>query len=92
MFEVGAIETHEGLTGLHRITHVDQPFGDFSPDAEAEIALHARSDNAREAAFRCCRRHNIDYTDQLILGSRIAFGRGACGEAEQQDGHNDSNA
>jgi hypothetical protein len=89
MLEIGPIEAHEGLTRLHRFTNVDQPLVDFSPDAEADIALHSRGDDPCKTALRCGGRENIDYADQLVFGSRIALSRRARGEAEQRDGHND---
>ncbi len=46
--EVHDIDTHQRLAALYRLAAVHEPGGDFARDTKAEVALHARDDDAGE--------------------------------------------
>ena len=74
--KVGFVDPHQRLTGFDLLTGIHKPFHDLAGDAKAEVALHSRPDDAREAAFgsghpRCRRQPD----DRRFL-PRVAHGGG----------------
>ena len=74
--KVRLVDPHQRLTGFDLLTDIHKPFHDLAGDAKAEIGLHPRPYDAREAAFGShhprCRRHSYDRS----FLPRVAHGRG----------------
>jgi hypothetical protein len=49
--KIGFVNAHQRLTGCDLLTDIHQSFHDLAGDTETEVALHPRSDDAREGAL-----------------------------------------
>ncbi|BBU63307.1 hypothetical protein MSC49_32420 [Methylosinus sp. C49] len=92
MLIIDRIDTHDGLASSHFLACVDQTLDDLASDSEAEIALHARGDDACEGPlWRAGPFYGRD-SDKLLLGSRVLFGFAAGCEAQRGENSGRSNS
>ena len=74
--KVGFVDPHQRLTGFDLLPDIHQPFHDLAGDAKAEIALHPRRYDAREAAFGSGHPRGRHQSDDRRFLPRVAHGSG----------------